>query len=257
LVLALNELRQLLQQDKGPVMVEEAQYQAKNVGPNRDGELTPEEEEGSIDLAALLHTLRGGRRTIFATTIVISALVTAAAFLMPPWYTSKASFVPPSTSSSASSALAGQLSQLSGLGGGSSLLGGMKSPGDLYVGILKSRSIGAELVKRFDLKNVYNLEKESQAEKRLASNSTFEVGTKDSIVTISVIDKSATRAQVLANAYLDALREANGRLALSESSQRRLFFGQQLAKEKDDLEDAEVALKESQERSGLIAPGSL
>ena len=108
----------------------------------------------------------------------------------------------------------------------------MKSPGDLYVGILKSRSIGAQLVKRFYLKSVYKLEKESQAEKRLASNSTFEVGTKDSIVTISVIDKSATRAQALTNAYLDAQREANGRLALSESSQRRLFFGQQLAKEK-------------------------
>ena len=40
-----------------------------------------------------------------------------------------------------------------------------------------------------------------------------------------------------ANAYFDALRETNSRLALSEASQRRLFFGQQLAKEKDNLAD--------------------
>jgi capsule polysaccharide export protein KpsE/RkpR len=53
---------------------------------------------------------------------------------------------------------------------------------------------------------------------------------------------------------MDALRETNGRLALSQSSQRRLFFGQQLAKEKDDLEDAEVELKKTEEQSGLIAP---
>ena len=43
-------------------------------------------------------------------------------------------------------------------------------------------------------------------------------------------------------------------MALSQSSQRRLFFGEQLAKEKDDLEDAEVELKKTEEQSGLIAP---
>jgi uncharacterized protein involved in exopolysaccharide biosynthesis len=133
-------------------------------------------------------------------------------------------------------------------------MGGIKSPSDLYVGILKSRSVGSKLVKRFDLKSVYRVKKESEAEKRLASNSDFDIGIKDSIVTISVTDKSPTRAQDMANAYLDVLRDTNGRLALSESSQRRLFFGQQLAKEKDDLADAEVELKKTQETSGLIAP---
>ena len=53
---------------------------------------------------------------------------------------------------------------------------------------------------------------------------------------------------------MDALRETDGRLALGQSSQRRLFFEQQLTKEKDDLEDAEVALKQTEEQSGLIAP---
>jgi uncharacterized protein involved in exopolysaccharide biosynthesis len=53
---------------------------------------------------------------------------------------------------------------------------------------------------------------------------------------------------------MDALRQTNGRLALTQSSQRRLFFGDQLAKEKDALEDAEVDLKKTEEQSGLIAP---
>ncbi len=65
---------------------------------------------------------------------------------------------------------------------------------------------------------------------------------------------SPERARDIANSYMDALRETNGRLALSQSSQRRLFFGQQLAKEKDDLEDAEVDLMKTEEQSGLIAP---
>jgi tyrosine-protein kinase Etk/Wzc len=236
-------------------MAREAMYRAEFVESVGSETLMPKDEGSSIVLFELLHSLHRGRRTIIAATIGVFSIAAVAAFLIPSRYTSKASFIPPTTnSSSTAAALAGQLSQFSGFGAGS-LMGGIKSPGDLYVGILKSRLVGSELVKRFDLKNVYKVKKESEAEKRLASNSAFDIGVKDSIVTISVTDKSPARARDMANAYLDVLRETNGRLALSESSQRRLFFGQQLAKEKDDLADAEVELKKTQETSGLIAPG--
>ena len=98
------------------------------------------------------------------------------------------------------------------------------------------------------------MKKESEAEKRLASNSDFDIGIKDSIVTISVTDKSPARAQDMTNAYLDVLRETNGRLALSESSQRRLFFGQRLAKERMTSLTQRCDLKRTEEQSGLIAP---
>jgi len=189
---------------------------------------------------------------VAASFLVLAIIIT---FLIQPYYVSVASFLPPSSSGNAgASALMGQLSQLSGLGGGSGLLGAPKTSGDLYVGILKSNSIVSELVKRFDLIHVYKVKKESQAEKLLANNSKFDVGLKDSIVTISITDKSPARARDLANGYLEALRETNSRLALSEASQRRLFFGQQLAKEKDELADAEVDLKRTEEQSGFIAP---
>ena len=215
---------------------------------------TEQDQEQSIDLGSVLRTLYRGRKTLIIVVAVSLVLALAADFLIPPGYTSTASFIPPNaTGSSGAAALAGQLSQLSGLGAG--VLGGaVKSSSDLYVGILKSHSIASEIVQRFELKRVYKAKRESQAEGDLASNSKFEVGTKDPIVTISVSDRNPTRAHDLANAYLDALKEKNGELALTESSQRRLFFGQQLAREKDDLEDAEVALKEMEEKTGLIAP---
>jgi uncharacterized protein involved in exopolysaccharide biosynthesis len=215
-----------------------------------------EEEEPSIDLGALIRTLLNGRKTILAVALIAGVIAVIVAFLLPSQFTSTASFIPPSTNSNsgAAAALVGQLSQLSGAGAGAGLFGAAKTPGDLYVGILKSRSIASELVKRFDLQRIYKVKKESQAEKLLAKHSTFDVGIKDSIVTIAVTDASRTRARDIANAYIDALRETNSRLALSEASQRRLFFGQQLAKEKDDLADAEVDLKRTEEQSGLIAP---
>jgi uncharacterized protein involved in exopolysaccharide biosynthesis len=211
-----------------------------------------EEEEGIVDLTAVFRTLRREKRLIFRGSLGCLALATLVAFLLPFQYTSEASFIPPNLSagSSVASALAGQLSSL-GVG---DVLGGAKTPGDLYAGILKSRSIASELVQRFDLKQVYKVKKESRAEKDLASNTEVTVDPKSTIVTVDVTDKSQQRAQDLANAYMDALRETEGRLALSQSSQRRVFFEQQLVKEKDALEEAEVALKQTEEQSGLIAP---
>jgi tyrosine-protein kinase Etk/Wzc len=47
------------------------------------------------------------------------------------------------------------------------------------------------------------------------------------------------------------LRKPNGRLALTGAAQRRLFFHEQLEREKNDLEDE---LKKKEEQTGLIAP---
>jgi tyrosine-protein kinase Etk/Wzc len=236
-------------------MTKQAMYRTELVESEQNN-IDTEREENPIVLAVLLSSLYRGRKVVATTTLIAFLAAVAAAFLIAPRYTSKASFIPPSSSnSSTAAALAGQLSQLSGLGSGA-LMGGIKSPGDLYVGILKSRRVASELVRRFDLKNVYGLKKDSLAQKRLASNTSFEIGLKDSIVTISVTDKSPTRARDMANTYLDLLREANGNLALTESSQRRLFFGQQLLKEKDALAAAEVDLKKTEETSGFVAPAT-
>jgi uncharacterized protein involved in exopolysaccharide biosynthesis len=53
---------------------------------------------------------------------------------------------------------------------------------------------------------------------------------------------------------VDELYALNNRLALGGASQRRLFFERQLAQEKDRLADAEVALKTTEEATGVIAP---
>lgn len=214
----------------------------------------PLREEPLIAFSAVLRKLIVGRKTVLIATLAGTVLAAIVAFVIPPEYTAKVSFIPPSSVSNSNSAvLMGQLSQLSGLGS-AGLMGGLKNPGDLYAGILRSRSIADRIIDRFDLKSVYRVKKESQAEKKLSKRTAVEVGLKDSIVTLSVTDKSPVRARDIAGAYLDILRETNGRLALSESSQRRLFFEQQLEKEKDALADAEVDLKKTEEQSGLIAP---
>jgi tyrosine-protein kinase Etk/Wzc len=230
----------------------ESPSQREFVHSNSQQLLSPEVEQNSMSLLSILLVLKSGKRIIFIATGVLFVVSVVIAIVLPPQYTSAAAVIPPPSSSNSSAALVGQLSAL-GAGG---ILGGAaaKSPADLYIGVLKSRSVAEEMVKRFDLKTVYKLKKETSAEKILASKSEFEVDTKTSIIKISVVDGSPSRARDMTQAYLDVLRSTNDRLAIGESSQRRLFFEQRLVKEKDDLENAEVELKKTEENSGLIAP---
>lgn len=209
-------------------------------------------EEQSIDVYAMGRALIRSRRVILRTTLIMSLVSIALAFVLKPKFTSEVSFIPPpaANSSSIAAALAGQMAML----GGSDLGGLGKTSGDLYSGILRSRSVTSELVSRFHLVQLYGVKKESQAEKILDSSTTITVDPKSSIISVSTTQSSPALAHDIAAAYMDALRQTEDRLALTQAAQRRLFFGEQLAKEKDALADAEVEMKRTEEQSGLIAP---
>ena len=212
---------------------------------------SPLAEEASISLFTLLRILLRGWSTILVIVLVCTLAAITVAFLLPLKYTATSTFLPPgSTSAPSASALMGQLSAL----GGGGLFGGGKSQGDLYIGILKSRMVLRDMVQQFDLKKTYKIKSEAGAEATLAGHSNFEPGLKDPIVTIMVTETKPELARDLANGYLQVLGKATADLAITESSQRRLFYEQRLAKEKNELANAEVALKQSQEKSGLIAP---
>jgi tyrosine-protein kinase Etk/Wzc len=128
---------------------------------------------------------------------------------------------------------------MSGLG--SSL--GIKNPADLYIGILQSQSVTDAMIKRFDFIRLYHPKRMSDARLMFQRNAKFVAG-KDGMISISFVDGDPRRAAAIANAYVDELYNLNNRLALGAASQRRLFFEQQLAQEKDKLADAEVAAQE-------------
>ncbi len=149
-----------------------------------------------------------------------------------------------------SSALLGQIGALAGLAGGGGGLG-LKNPSDLYIGLLKSRSVADDIVKRFHLMDVYQINNKNAAAGRLAKRSKF-LADKDGLISISVEDKSPQLSAKLASGYVDELYRLNNRLAIGSAAQRRQFFEQQLAAEKDRLADAEVALRETQESTGVL-----
>jgi uncharacterized protein involved in exopolysaccharide biosynthesis len=90
-----------------------------------------------------------------------------------------------------------------------------------------------------------------ETRKDLADNSTITAG-KDGLITVDFDDEDPKRAAAVANAFVEELDKLTQSLAVTEAGQRRLFFERQLQQAKEDLSKAEVALKVTQEQTGLI-----
>ena len=218
--------------------------QVMHAGANRENET----ETSLIELARiLLHRKRFILGTSAAATIVTAIAVS----FVPPLFKAEATILPPQQQQSSMAALSGALGALAGAGMSSSL--GLKNPADLYIGILGSRTISDDIINQFHLQQVYRKKLQSETRKALAKHVSFTSG-KDTLITIAVEDHDPKRAADMANTFIDELYKQNSRLAITDSSQRRLFFEQELNKEKNALAAAEIALKNTQQATGLLTP---
>jgi uncharacterized protein involved in exopolysaccharide biosynthesis len=207
-------------------------------------------EPRTADLLELLLVLAREKKTIVLYTLAATILATIIVFVIPKVYTATATILPPQQNQSMASALLGQVS------GGETLdlrdLG-LKNPSDVFVAMLKSRTVEDALVNRFDLRKVYNVKRYQDARRILEKRSEIDPE-KEGLISIAVSDRDPKRAADIANVWIDELRSLNQSLALTEAAQRRVFFEQKLAKERDDLAAAEVALKQIEQKTGLIQP---
>lgn len=189
------------------------------------------------------------KKLIGGVTMTAAALAAAVAFIIPPSYVATATLLPPQQAQSGAAALLSQLGGAAGMVAGAT---GLKSPSELYVGMLKSRTIADELVKRMNLLDVYDTKSSEKAREKLKKYSLINSG-KEGLITISVEDHDRTRAAQIANTYVDALTKLSGGLALTEAAQRRLFFEKQLEGTKDKLASAELAMKRGLNTTGVIS----
>lgn len=208
--------------------------------------------EDEISLLDLLIVLAVRRRTIFLVTAACAVLSLVVALILPKSYTASVVLLPPQQNSSIGAALASQLGNLGSMAAlaGSSL--GIKNPDDMYVGMLKSRTVEDAMVRDFGLMQEYHERYLSVARKVFEHHATVDDSGKDGLIRISVEDHNPRRAAELANGYVSEFRHLSENLAITEASQRRLFFQQQLEQAKDNLANAEEALKQTEQTTGLI-----
>jgi tyrosine-protein kinase Etk/Wzc len=164
-------------------------------------------------------------------------------------YKAEGTIMPPEQQQS-SAALLSQLGALTAFAGVGSNLG-LKNPADLYIAILQTNLVAKNMAKTFQLEDAYKIPDLDAAAGRLRKRSKF-LANKDGLIQITVEDGDPKRAAALVNGYAHELYVQNNRLAIGAAVQRREFFQQQLAEEKDHLADAEIALKLTQQNTGVL-----
>lgn len=196
----------------------------------------------------ILIPLARQKKIVFGMPLIMASLALGVALLIKPTFQSSAAVLPPQQQASSVASMLGQLGGLASAAGG---IGGLKNPNDLYVGMLQSRTIADNLITRFKLKERYEAKTMDETRLKLEGKREF-INGKDSLIVINVQDSDPKFAAELANAYVGELAQLTKGLAITEASRRRLFFEKQLVAAKDQLANAEVAMKKMQENTGML-----
>ncbi len=183
---------------------------------------------------------------IVGAAIIVSVIIS---LLLPKIYAASVSLLPPQDNSGGASLIASRIpGGLGGLVGGAL---GLKSPIDLWVGILNSRTVYEQIVSEFNLKAVYETESDEEAIKALKGSVSINKS-KEQILSITVEDRDPERAAKLANAFVVALDQMNRGITTTSGGRMRAFVEGRLNEAKLALKKSEETLKVFQEENGAV-----
>ena len=189
---------------------------------------------------------------LFAASVLTSMVVS---LLMPKIYESTASLLP--SLDTKDGAGLGALLAASGAGGavqslGISLPGTPATPIDLFVAMLKSRIMADEVIRKLNLRDLYEAKTMQDTRKALEGDTKITV-TKEKVIKITVEAKSPQLASDIANFYVANLDHLNQTLNVSKAGQNRAFIERRLGETQVNLVKAEEALKDFQTQNKTVA----
>jgi len=172
-------------------------------------------------------------------------------YVMPKIYESTASILSPRESSGGGTGLAAAIAT----SGARQILADIMPPTgsnrDVFVAILKSRTMAQDLVDRFKLREYYKAKYNEQTVKALQGATDIKVS-KEGVVSVTVEDKDPKVAADVANAYVTNLDRLFAKLGTTDASRQRAFITDRLEKTEKALRQAEEALRRFQENNKAI-----
>jgi len=191
--------------------------------------------------AARLQMLWERRRFLFRMFLAGLAASLTLALLIPTEYQSTARLMPPDRSSGGLEMLAGLVgkSTSDSLTGLASSVLGLKTTGDLFLGILGSRTVQDDVIRKFDLRKVYGKRRWEDARAALARNTDLSTDRKSGIVVLEVSDRNPQRAAAMTQEYINELDLTLTTQDTSAAHRERVFLEQRLQEVKQNLEVAE------------------
>lgn len=199
----------------------------------------------------LLQVARKRARFLILNVAGITLLALLVSLALPKWYTARAVLLPPTEDD-----LGGSLASFMPRGFGAIRLPGAPTLADVFVAVLKSRSVADRIVERFRLVERYGSRDPEKAVMELESHVKFRVGDEGTIAVLAE-DQEPEMAAAIANAYVEELDRFNRQTRTTSATRTRAFIEQRLDLAKKELADAEDRLREYQQRRNLpaMAPG--
>jgi uncharacterized protein involved in exopolysaccharide biosynthesis len=183
-------------------------------------------DEDEISLLDLLGVIAENLRLLIIGPIVAGLIGLGVAFWITPIFSAKTTIIPPGQNTGGTpAALLGQLGGLGALAGGAA---GIKTPTDQYIAYLESNTLRDQLIEQFKLMERYTAKYHEQARQALKGASKITADKKSGLISIEVSDPDPQFAANLANAYVSALSQMLGKMALEDAKSRRQLLEQQI-----------------------------
>lgn len=179
------------------------------------------------------------RQFLFRRTAIALVASSIIVFLIPVRYTSTTRLMPPDQAGQGITSMLAAVGKASGDTGGVSGLLGLKTTGDMFVGVLQSRSVADDVINKFDLRKIYGVRRYQDARLRLAARTDVAPDRKSGIITLTVSDENADRAAAMAREYVEALNRVVITLNTSSAHKERVFLEERLGQVQEGLEQAE------------------
>ncbi len=180
-------------------------------------------------VSEILRLLFKNLKSLLITTFVIAVIIAGISLLLPNKYKSSANLLP-SQRPSLGLDLFSESGGLSSIA--SNVLGQGNDESDRYLVLLNSYSTLEQVVRKFDLTTVYEVDESddpiSDAIEELKEHSTFENREEGNFV-IAVLDEDPTRAKQMADYYVEILNDLNTSIVASDARQYREFLEQRYA----------------------------
>jgi tyrosine-protein kinase Etk/Wzc len=198
-------------------------------------------DDDSVDLLKIVAILVREWPIGLAVTTLILVLGAAYTYTITPLFESSAVILPQSQQTESSSL--------------ASIFGGGRSSGDLYIGLLKSRSVADFVVTDLGLMDVYKTHSRIDARTRLLGSMKF-VSTPDTLITITARDRDSTLSTRIANAFVEGLQRQGETMEVRQAAEHQKIYDIQLDQERAALAQAETDLRDIQQKTGVVEAGS-
>ncbi|MCE5249194.1 hypothetical protein LLG96_03140 [bacterium] len=206
-------------------------------------------ERKEVNILDYFFLLYKARKFIVMNFIIVCILAGVTSFLMPKYYKSKASLLPPTDTQKAF----GFSDVLASIPVTTLRLGTKGSPAEIFMGIVRSQTVGISIVEQFNLVEVYGVSDRDAALNVLNGLSDITTS-REGLIDIEVEDRDPMRAAAIANAYVALLDSVNQVINQRGARERADFIEQQIHDNDIALAQAEMELKEFQIKTNAISP---